>query len=321
MFRIGNKVLFFSILGMVLFYFSLALYSDVGQVIKSLASMKLEFIPLVLLFIAIAVFIKSIRQYYLLKFCKIKIPFKENTLIYLSGLSLIFTPAGIGSVVKTKFFKDRHGIPIRNTISVVIMELYHELLGIVIIIAITILFYDFIEAKVAFVLGSGFVTLGYAVLRYHKIFIFFTKFLNRISIFRKISESGEESQKNLHILTSPLKMLTISAITIISIIFDLVSIYLIFVAFGIYKLNFVLESQSYLVALLLGEMSFLPNGVGVTDASFIGILVLRKLDLALATSVTLAVRFIGLWTKIGIGLIVLRFFVKEKNHDISDKDI
>jgi glycosyltransferase 2 family protein len=285
MFRIDNKVLFFSILGMVLFYFFFALYSDVGQVIKSLTSMKLQFIPLVLLFIIIAIFIKGIRQYYLLKTCEIKIPFKENILIYLSGLSLIFTPGGIGAVVKTKFFKDNHGVPIRNTVPVVIMELYHEFLGLVIIIAVTILFYGFIDAKIALVVGFAFVALVYAALRYHKIFISLSKYLNKMSIFQRVAEGGEETQKSLHTLTSPSKMLMSSTITVVSMIFDLLSVYFIFLAFDINKLNFILESQSYLTAFLLGQISFLPNGVGVTDVSFIGILVARKLDLALAITI------------------------------------
>lgn len=313
MIRIGNKLLFFSILGMILFYFLLVLYSNVGQVIKSLTSIKLEFIPLILLFIVISVFIKSIRQDYLLKSCKIKIPFKQNFLIYLSGLSLIFTPGGIGSVVKTKFFKDNHGAPIKYTISIVMMEIYHELLGLVIILAITIFFYDFIESEIAFVLGSLFVALIYSVLRYPKIFISFSKFLNKISIFKKISENREETQKNLHILTSPLKILNSLAITLVSIMFDLVSLYLIFLAFGSYNLNFMVEIQSYITAFLLGQMAFLPNGVGVTDTSFVGILIARKLDLAVATSVVLTVRFIGLWIKIGMGLIALKFLKKAQN--------
>lgn len=313
MFRIGNKVLFFSILIMVLFYFFFAIYSDFGQVVRSLTSMKVELIPLVLLLILAAVFVKSIRQHYLLKFCKINIPFKKNVLIYIAGLSLIFTPGGIGGVVKTKFFKDDHGIPIRNTVPIVIMELYHEFLGLVIIIGITILFYDFIEAKIALVVGSLFLIFTYAVLRYQKTFLALSRFLNKINMFRSISEGGEESQKNIHILTSPSKMFTSSSITIFSMIFDLASVYLIFLAFDVNKLNFILETQTYLTAFLLGQLSFLPNGIGVTDVSFIGILVSRKLDLAVATSVVLVVRFISLWARTGMGLIILRFFVYKKD--------
>lgn len=306
---------------MVTFYFFFALYSDVNQVIKSITSMKLEFIPLVLLLILIAVFIKSIRQYYFLKLCKIKIPFKENILIYLSGLSLIFTPGGVGGVVKTKFFKDNHGVPIKNTIPVIIMELYHEFLGIVIITGITVLFYDFIEAKIAFVIGSVFIAVVYGALRYQKIFLLLSRFLNKISIFRKIDEDGEESHKSLQILTSPSKVIISSVMTIFSMMFDLLSVYLIFLALDINKLNFIVESQSYLTAFLLGQLSFLPNGVGVTDVSFIGILVSRKLDLALATSAVLAVRFINLWAKTGIGLIVLKIFVNRKIDNTSNEDL
>lgn len=298
---------------MALFYVVFAIYSNLNQVVKSFTSMRFEFISLILLLILVSVIIRGVRQYYILKFNQIKIPFKENLLIYLAGLSLIFTPGGIGGIVKTKFFKDDHGVPIRNTIPVVIMELYHEFLGLVVLIGITLLFYNFIESKIAFLIGICFVIAIYGSLKYQKIFDRSKKLLMKFNLFKKAMEDGEESQRSFHRLTSVKSMTVIQLLTITAMFFDLLSIYFIFLSFNIKQLNFVLESQSYLSSFLLGQMTFLPNGIGVTDVSLIGILAARKLNLALATSVVLAIRFISLWTKTGIGLIVLRFFINKKS--------
>lgn len=307
-----SRSLIISIAGMALFYIIFAIYSNLTQVVKSFVSMRLDFIPIILVLILISVIIRGVRQQYILKSNQITIPFKENLFIYLAGLSLIFTPGGIGGIVKTKFFKDDHGIPIRNTIPVVIMELYHEFLGLVSLVGITLLFYNFIESKIAFIIGICFITAVYASLKYQKVFERSKKILLKINLFKKAMEEGEESQRSFHRLTSPRNMLVIWTFTIIAMIFDLLSIYFIFLSFNIKQLNFILESQSYLSSFLLGQITFLPNGIGVTDVSFIGILAARKLDLAVATSVVFAVRFISLWTKTGIGLVALKIIHREK---------
>jgi len=252
------------------------------------------------------VFVKGMRQYYLLNSSNIRISLKENIVIYISGLSLIFTPNGIGEMIKSKFFKDRHKIPIKKTLPIIMMELYHELLGVVTIIAVTILFYNSIEAKIALFFGSFILILIYTVLRYHKKLQSFKRFIIKIKLFERIIKGGEESQKSLYLLTSAKKMSITWLFTIVSMVFELSAIYLIFRSFGIYQLDFILESQLYLTSLLLGQISFLPNGVGITDVSFIGMLSARKLDLASATAVVLVIRFIGLWFKTSIGFIAIK---------------
>jgi uncharacterized protein (TIRG00374 family) len=311
----SRNALILSIIGISLFYFFFALYSDLGQVIKAISSMNLIYIPVVLLFIGLGVLVKGVRQYYLLRANKIQIPIKENIIIYISGLSLIFTPGGIGGLVKTKFFKDKFKIPIKNTIPITLMELYHEFLGLVSAIAIGIIFYDFIEATIALFFGTIIVSTIYIFLRYPNITRIFRSLFSRIKILQRIIESSDESHKDLQLLTSAKVMIISWAITITSMFLELFGIYCIFLAFNIVQFNIIKESQIYLTALLFGQISFLPNGIGVADFSFIGMLISRKIDIALATSVVLIVRFISLWFKTGMGLIALKFV---NNNSVKD---
>ena len=310
---LGNKLLIFSIIGMVLFYFFVAVYSNIDQVTKSLTSMKIEFIPLILTFIVVGVLIKGIRQYYLLKFNNIKIPIKKSIVIFIAGLSLIFTPGGIGEMIKTKFIKDGYGILIRNTGPIVVMEKYHEFLGAITFISISIFFYNSIEAKIALLFGSIILIAIYLIIRYKKIPNIFKRFLIRIKLFQRIIEGEEDSRKSFYKLTSAPKMLVTWAITIISMMFELIAVYMIFLSFELNQFNFILVSQLTLTSLLFGYISFLPNGAGITDGSFIGMLAVRNLDLAVATSVVLAIRFIGLWFKIAIGFIAIKILQMKIN--------
>lgn len=314
-----NKLLIFCIIGLFLFYFFFAVFSDIKEVIKSLTSMKLEYYPIILFFIVIGVIIKGIRQYYLLKFNELKISLKDSIVIFIAGLSLTFTPGGAGELIKTKFFRDKHGMQIRNTAPIVVMEKYHEFLGAITIILIGMVFYNSIPVKIALILGT--VTLGiiYFNLRYKKLPQILKQFLSKIKPLRNIITTEEDSKKSFYKLTSPSKMIIAWSLTIISMLMELVAIYLIFLSFNLNQFGFILVSQIYLASLILGYISFLPNGIGITDGSFIGMLTLRNLDLAVATSVVLAVRFIGIWFKVSMGFIALKFLHIEKNNKESEQ--
>ena len=54
---------------------------------------------------------------------------------------------------------------------------------------------------------------------------------------------------------------------------------------------------------LLGAVSFMPGGIGTTEASSIAILLAQDINLNIATSATLLGRLISLWLISFIGLI------------------
>jgi uncharacterized protein (TIRG00374 family) len=289
-------------------------YSDISEVTKSLTSMKLEYLPPILFFIAIGVVIKGIRQYYLLRFNDLKISLKESIVIFIAGISLIFTPGGLGELIKTKFFKDGHRMQIRDTAPIVVMEKYHEFLGAITIIAVSILLYNSIEAEITLTIGVIILIIVYLNLRYKKLPQILKRFLIKIKPLQNIIASEEDSKKSFYKLTSASKMFVVWSFTIISMLFELTAIYLIFLSFNLHQFDFILVSQITLTSLILGYLSFLPNGIGITDGSYIGMLAVRKLDLAIATSVVLAIRFIGVWFKVSLGFIALKFLKVEKNN-------
>jgi len=311
MIKLANKTLIFSIISIIVFYLVFSLYSDFSLVLDSFSLMKVSYIPLVLLSISTALFIKGIRQYYLLKSNKIHIPLKKNFIIYLSGLSLVFTPGGVGETIKTKFLKNNFNVPIKNSFPIIIMEKYYEALAYIIIIAFTLFTYNEIVSQIALVLGIIFLVIIYINFRYEKLLDLIKIKLSKIKFFKDKVQNQKEFSESLKRITTPDKMFVGTGLSLIAVLFELLAIVLIFAAFGI-NLDFILISQISLVSLLFGYISFLPNGIGVTDASFIGLLVNNNISIASATVVVFTTRFIGLWFKTGIGVLTLRF-VKEKN--------
>ena len=60
------------------------------------------------------------------------------------------------------------------------------------------------------------------------------------------------------------------------------------------------------ISVILGAISMSPGGIGVTEGSFAGFLVLHGLELSTALVVAVIVRFFTLWYAVVIGFIALR---------------
>ncbi|MDZ4166606.1 MAG: lysylphosphatidylglycerol synthase domain-containing protein, partial [Coriobacteriia bacterium] len=76
-------------------------------------------------------------------------------------------------------------------------------------------------------------------------------------------------------------------------------------ALGFDALGILAEVSVYGVATIAGAFSFLPGGIGLTEASMAGILVAAGMGAAAASAATLVVRVATLWWSVGVGWIAL----------------
>ena len=63
-------------------------------------------------------------------------------------------------------------------------------------------------------------------------------------------------------------------------------------------------------AMILGVVSFIPGGFGVTEASMLGLLLKAGLALSIASSIVLISRLSGIWFSIVIGIISKLYLFK-----------
>ena len=60
------------------------------------------------------------------------------------------------------------------------------------------------------------------------------------------------------------------------------------------------------LSVILGSVSMLPGGLGVTEGSFAGLISFYGLDFSTALVVAVIVRFFTLWYGVGIGFLALK---------------
>ena len=76
-------------------------------------------------------------------------------------------------------------------------------------------------------------------------------------------------------------------------------------ALGFDELQLLAEISVYAVATIAGAFSFLPGGIGLTEASMVGILMAAGMGASGASAATLVARVATLWWSVGVGWIAL----------------
>lgn len=295
-----NRALFV-IIAILFFYVGLAFYSDIQKIFEHFRSIKLELVFLAFLLEGISLIIRSIRQQRFLGAIMIRLSFFENLKMYLAGMSMVSTPGGIGGLIKSHFLKMKYNENISKTSTVVLLERYHDLLAVTAILIFTLfIFFNWQFLVTAIVVGILAIII-YAVIRNTE---FLSKFLIRmkkIKIFSKFTPNPEFNN-SLKTLTKGRTIFGGFVISIAAFLFDGASVYVGFLSLN-KDLGFVNTIQYYYTSLLLGALSFLPAGIGITEGSFIGFLVSGGLELSLASSLVLFSRLTTIWFATVIGFI------------------
>ena len=87
----------------------------------------------------------------------------------------------------------------------------------------------------------------------------------------------------------------------LSLVIDIASLYLVFVAFGVYP-NIGVILAAFLVAMVLSLVSVFTAGIGVFELSMVSILVGLGMSFDVSFSASIVYRFIALWLFLPIGL-------------------
>jgi len=304
----GNLV--WIIFASLLLYAVLLLFSDVNKISDHLSHVRIELVFLMFAVGILSHVMKIFRQKDLIESVDEKIPLKQNLIIYLAGLSLIFTPGGIGVFIKSHFLKQKFNVENSKSFPIIFLERYHDLFAATTIILIT-LFISFSWISATLVAISSFLLLGvYLAITNLNVFSFVRDRLLKIKFLaERLPEMGPN--KSFFILTRPKAMTKGWLMSVTGWGLDSLAVYVGFLALGV-DLGYVLTSQIYLTSLGYGVLSLLPGGIGVTEGVADYLLVQQGLTISVASSLVIFTRLATIWSATGVGLIFTRFASKQK---------
>lgn len=294
----------------MIFYVGFIAYSDFSKFTFNFFHFKFEYLIPILSIGFLTLFIKAVRQHLILHQIDIRIPFKDSLLLYFSGIAMTVTPGGIGAVIRSYYLKNKHGHKISRTFPITLIEKFHDSLAVVIIIFVSLITIKSYEAMtLASVIGIVLILI-YTAVRIKNFFMLTSKMLSRIPLVNRQIDKLFQSYDTFHTLTSRRITIQCLLVSLASWGGDAIAVYLTFVAFGL-KLQIAYTTVVSFSSILFGSISFLPGGVGLTEASMVGLLVKNGMELSLATSVVFMVRLVGIWYTTAIGFITMKFLLSK----------
>ena len=137
-------------------------------------------------------------------------------------------------------------------------------------------------------------------------FPFQIKILQSISKLLKCDFNISDSFEIVRNSTTP-KISSISFVLSISywIIISL-AVHLILISFEIDSISILRTISIYSSSVIIGAVSFIPGGMGVTEGSLIGLFTLEGIDVSLALILSVMIRILTMWYAVSVGFICLK---------------
>jgi len=299
-----SKKISIVILFVIGFYAIFLLFSDVEKISNKLINFKIEFLPIILSLVPVAWILVYFRWHILLKNLDIRVSHKENFTIFLTCSMLGITPGKVGELLKSQFFKEKFGISRTKTVPLIFVEKLYDLTGAIIISFLGI--WLFPEAGYIITVGLIILIFVFVMISSRKIFNKTLKLFVRFSITKKFVEPILESSE---IMKNSMRGKIAFFSTILSVGYWFIislAIYFIFLALGIDSLSFLTIIFTYVASLILGVLSFLPGGIGITEGSLVGLLSLQGIEVSTAVIIAILIRLFTLWYSVAIGLLLLK---------------
>ena len=304
-----NLVIFAIII--IIFYIAILIYSDINAIADKISNIQIIYLPIIFSLTGIQLIILGIKYQRMLKKLGINIPLKEGIKIFIAGISLIATPGGAGTAIKSHILKKKYNAPLSKTLPTIFMERLTELIGTLIILSLFFYWTNLYESILAIVFGFIFTFIMYLLISKNKTFNSLKVLLNKINRIKKLSASIDDSKESFLLLRKKDTFLEMIGWSFIAKLAYFFAVYFIFLSLNV-DLGLLLSGQIYHTSLVLGSLSFLPSGIVVTESTMIAILLNHGIDFSLATLLVIFTRLVTTWTSTILGVITLKIIQSSK---------
>jgi glycosyltransferase 2 family protein len=235
----------------------------------------------------------------------------DSVLLFLSGLVMSVTPAKVGEVLKSFLLRRLNGTPISASAPIVFAERLTDGLAMLLLMALGLTLYP--PARVGFVVLVVLTLGGIALLQSQTLCEALLGWLGRLPGGARFAPKLRALYDSTFQLLDWRVLLVSTAISFVSWGCECIALYIVLTGLGVEGGLLLLQQATFVFAAstLLGLISFLPGGLGATEFSSTGLLVLLvPMGAAEATVATLLIRFCTLWFGVGVGVAALLCFMR-----------
>jgi uncharacterized protein (TIRG00374 family) len=291
-------------------YVGFSIWTDARSVGRALADFQWSIALGALALASSNYLVRFVRWHYYLRILGLAVPPGHSFLVFLGGFSLTVTPGKLGEVVKAILLRESHGIAAARTAPIVVAERLTDLIGLLLLACVGIFTY---EADPRFLIaGAGLIVSGLVVVSVEPIARFFLGLSSHIPLVKRLTHKLEEAYETTAALLRPAPLGLGVLLSVVSWFFECAAFWAVVHGFPGASVNLQAATFIYAAMTIAGALSFLPGGLGVTEAGML--LMLGQLGhgctRSVATAATFITRLCTLWFAVLVGLAALLVFAR-----------
>jgi len=299
-------------------FLGLSIYANFNELIEAFAIYNWILFPVILILSLCNYMFRFFRWEYYTKTLDIKVERKMSFLIFLSSFIMSVTPGKIGEVFKSYLLKEQIGTPVSKSAPIVFAERITDFLSLVMLsIAGALVFGYGTEIIISF--GAAFVIMVF-IISNKKLSYAIIGLLEKFKFIARVSHKLHTAYDSIYQMVRFKELIITIILSIFAWSFECFSFYLVINGFGLgdtLHIDLLIATFVYGFATIAGAATMLPGGLGATDASITGLLVLLALPKSVAVASTLIIRAATLWFAVVVGIVAVMFYQKISHKSIN----
>jgi len=298
-------------------YIGLVLFSEPDKILAAFSKLSIQNWLLILCCSLTNYLLRFFRWHYYLSYLKHYVPSYQNLLYYMAGFALTLTPAKIGETIRSTYLA-QHSVPYTQSFAMFFTERFLDLV-IIALLSIFILQSQFAsphENVNNFIIISIIVIVSFIPLLRQS---FVTQFLDYIQLRIHWPKFQALLQHFKHLISTARDFFTLKPIVIgfifgtIAWIIQGLAFYFILTTLNV-DINLQQSVGIYAISLLAGAISFVPGGIGTTEAVMTLLLSFLGVDSSTAIAAALISRLSTLWFAVSLGFIAATILSFRENY-------
>ena len=290
-------------LGSVLVYAALAFFTDAPAMAAAMRSFPPSVFALMLALSMLCFVVRGVRWGALMRVTGYKVSTRDSLYLQLSGQTMSVTPGRVGEVLKPWLASNITEMPMTSGVALVFAERLADLIA---VCFLSLGGLSLIGGSVwVLVAALGVIVMGTGVASsrwFHERALIV---IERQEWSRKHHASATAISATIQASLTWRTMLWSVGASVIAWGAEGVGFGLCLYALGFTELSILAAVSVYAVSTIVGAFTFLPGGIGLTEASMAGILIAAGMDPSSATAATLITRVATLWWGVAVGWIAI----------------
>lgn len=314
-----RKVLVGVVVG-ALVYAGIVLYADVDELGGVLGGYRWWTFAAALCLVSVGYGLRWAKWEIYLRILGIHLPVARSVLAFLAGFVMTVTPGKVGEVVKSVLLRQSDDIAVARTAPVVLAERLTDLMALIMLAGLGIGTYEY--GVTALIPVAAMVVAAIVVLSWERGVRAGLAAVSRLPLGARLEPKLRTAYDSTRVLLGPRPLLLTTAISVVAWGLEAVAFVLIVRGFAAadpgLSAGFASGGFVYAMTTILGAVSFLPGGLGVTEAGMISALQVLEIVTvpAVASAASILARLATLWWAVVVGIVAFalyqRLYVKAR---------